>query len=295
MKRLFVTGAAGMVGSYVKDVFKEWELGLSDIVDGSERVDVTEIDAVRRAVERARPEVVLHLAAATDVDRCEIEPEWAHRSNAIGTENVARACADVGATLVYISTSSVFSGEQDEPYVERDATGPVNAYAKAKLEGERAVRDRLSRYYIVRAGWMMGGGARDTKFVGKMAEFVAKGRTPLRAVADMRGTPTYARDLLGAIQGLVATEAYGLYHAANEGTCTRYDMALAIREALGRPDIVVEAVDSSVFPLPAPRPRSEAIRSLALPRLGLALRPWRDALHEYVTTELAPRLPRSNS
>lgn len=293
MKRLFVTGAGGMVGSYVPDVFKEWDLGLSDIVEGCERVDVTDGDAVRRAVGRARPDVVLHLAAATDVDRCELEPEWAHRSNAVGTDNVARACQDVGATLVYISTGAVFGGDNPDGYIESDETGPVNVYARAKLEGERAVRARLSRSFIVRAGWMMGGGARDTKFVGKIAELVAAGRSPLRVVADMRGTPAYARDLLGVIERLLATDAYGLYHAANAGICTRYEMALAIRDALGRSDIIVEAVDSSAFPLVAARPRSEALRTVALERLGLAPRPWREALHEYVTTELAPRLRRA--
>lgn len=281
-----------MVGSYVGDVFSEWELVLTDVVPGVERLDVAEDDEVQRAVEKAAPDVVLHLAAATDVDRCETEPAWAQRVNAGGTEHVARACARVGATLVYVSTGAVFPGDKDEPYVESDPTGPVNVYARAKLDGERAVAERVARSYIVRAGWMMGGGARDTKFVGKMTELIAAGRTPLRAVADGRGTPTYARDLLGAIARLLATDAYGIYHAGNAGSCTRYDMALAIRDALGRPDIVVEPVDASVFPLPAPRPRSEAIRSLALERLGLAPRPWREALHEYVTTELAPRLRR---
>jgi len=288
--RLFVTGAGGMVGSYVPDVFGDCELVVTDIVDGFESVDVTDGGSVRRAIEKVRPDVVLHLAAATDVDRCEKEPEWARRSNALGTENVVRACEGAGAVLVYVSTGAVFSGEQAEPYVESDPPGPVNVYAKAKLDGEYAVAARLSKYYIVRAGWMMGGGKRDTKFVGKMAEFIAAGRTPLRAVADMRGTPTYARDLLGAVKRLLATGAFGLYHAGNAGSCTRYDMALAIRESIGRPEIVVEAVDSSAFPLPAPRGRSEAIRSLALERLGFAPRPWRDALHAYVTTELAPRL-----
>lgn len=293
MKRMFVTGAGGMVGSYVADVFKEWDLTLTDVVPGVERVDVTDRDLVRRAVERARPDIVLHLAAATDVDRCELEPEWAHRSNAVGTENVVLACQAGDIPLVYVSTASVFSGEKGAPYVESDEPGPVNAYAAAKLAGERAVTSRLSRYYVVRAGWMMGGGARDTKFVGKMTELIAAGRTPLRAVADTWGTPTYARDLLGAVEGLLATDAYGLYHVGNEGTCTRHDMALAIREALGRPDVVVEAVDSSVFPLPAPRPRWEAIRTVALARLGLAPRPWRDALRDYVAAELAPRLRRA--
>jgi dTDP-4-dehydrorhamnose reductase len=293
MKKMFVTGAGGMVGSYVPDVFKEWELVLTDIVDGYERVDVTDADRVSTAIRQARPDVVLHLAAATDVDRCEIEPEWAHETNAVGTANVVRACQDSGATLVYVSTGSVFSGDKDQDYVESDVPGPVNLYAQAKLEGEHIVQEQLPRAFIVRAGWMMGGGARDSKFVGKMAEFVAAGRTPLRAVADTRGTPTYARDLLVAIDRLLDTEAHGLYHAANAGSCTRYDMALAIRDALGRPDIVVESVDSAAFPLPAPRPRSEAIRSLALEKLGLAPRPWREALRDYVMTELAPRLRRA--
>ena len=281
-----------MVGSYVPDVFKEWELVLTDIVPGYETLDVTDERGVSGAIQRARADVVLHLAAATDVDRCEKEPGWAHRANAVGTENVVRACRENGALLVYVSTGAVFSGEKEEPYIEGDQPGPVNVYARAKLEGERAV-SALANAYIVRAGWMMGGGERDTKFVGKMAELIASGRTPLRAVADTRGTPTYARDLLGVILRLLETGAFGLYHAGNAGVCSRYDMALAIRDALGRPEIVVEPVDSSAFPLPAPRGRSEAIRSLALERLGLAPRPWREALHDYVITELAPRLRRA--
>ena len=293
MSRMFVTGAGGMVGSYVPDIFSDCELVLTDIVDGYRKLDISDAESVRRAVGGAKPDVVLHLGAATDVDRCELEPEWAHRANALGTENVVRACREAGARLVYISTGAVFPGERDEPYTETDTPGPVNVYAKAKLAGEHAVTRELRDFCIVRAGWMMGGGARDTKFVGKMTEFIAAGRTPLRAVADMRGTPTYARDLLQTVKRLLAAGARGLYHGGNAGSCTRYDMALAIRDALGRPDIVVEPVDSSAFPLPAPRARSEAIASPALERLGLAPRPWREALTDYVTTELAPRLRRA--
>jgi dTDP-4-dehydrorhamnose reductase len=293
MRRLFVTGAGGMVGAYVPQVLTDWALTLTDIVDGFERLDIVDADAVKRAVERAEPDVVLHLAAATDVDRCEGEPELTYRVNAVGTENVVAACRGTPITLVYMSTGAVFPGDKDEPYVESDAPGPVSVYAKAKLAGEVAVTAGHPRSFIVRAGWMMGGGARDTKFVGKMAALIAAGRTPLRAVNDTWGTPTYARDLLEIIKQLLPTGAYGLYHAGNAGACTRFDMALAMRDALARPDIVIEAVDSSVFPLPAPRARSEAIRSAALERLGFAPRPWREALHEYVATELAPRLPRA--
>ena len=290
--RLFVTGGRGMVGGYVRDVFDGAEVFVTDLV-GAERVDVRDRDLVQRVVRDVRPDVVLHLAAATDVDRCQLEPEWARLNNAVGTENVAIAARDVGAVLVYVSTGSVFSGEQAEPYVETDAPGPVNVYATTKLEGERIVTNVLPRAYIVRAGWMIGGGAVDTKFVGKMAELIAAGRTPLRAVADTSGSPTYAKDLLAGIRRLLATERYGLYHMANAGTCTRYDMALAIVEALGRRDVIVEKADSSAFPLPAPRPRSEAMRNANLQALGMEQRPWREALHEYVTVELAPRLTRA--
>ena len=150
-----------------------------------------------------------------------------------------------------------------------------------------------SRSFIVRAGWMIGGGKVDTKFVGKMVSLIAEGRTTLRAVADTRGTPTYAKDLLHGIRQLLAIGTFGLYHLGNAGSCTRYDVACAVVEALGRRDVTVEAVDSSVFPLPAPRPRSEAIRNAALQALGTEQRPWREALHEYVTRELAPRLTTS--
>jgi dTDP-4-dehydrorhamnose reductase len=282
-----------MVGSYVCDVFRGWEVVLTDIVAGCEWLDIRDPESVRRSIDTARPDVVLHLAAATDVDRCEREPGFAHETNAVGTRNVAVACQADDVPLVYISTGGVFDGEKAEPYVESDVPRPLNVYAAAKLAGERFVADLLPRSYIVRAGWMMGGGARDTKFVGNLVELVAAGRTLLRAVNDTRGTPTYAKDLLTGIARLFVTERYGLYHMGNEGWCTRYDMALAVRDALDRSDVAVEPVDSSAFPLPAPRGRSEAIRSEKLERLGIGLRPWRDALREYVAGELAPRLLRA--
>jgi dTDP-4-dehydrorhamnose reductase len=281
-----------MVGGYVPRVFGDLELVLTDLV-GHATLDVRDRLAVAKAIADARPEVVLHLAAATDVDRCQTDGRWARESNADATRYVAEATRDVGAALVYISTGSVFSGDKDEPYVESDEPGPVNVYARTKLEGEAIVAATLARHFIVRAGWMIGGGGVDTKFVGKMVSLIAEGRTTLRAVSDTRGTPTYAADLLAGIKRLLPTGKFGLYHMGNAGSCTRYDVACAVVEALGRKDVAVEAVDSSVFPLPAPRPRSEAIRNAALQALGMEQRPWQEALHEYVTRELASRLIRS--
>jgi dTDP-4-dehydrorhamnose reductase len=280
--RLLVTGAGGMVGGYAREVFADAELLLTDIVEGLPRLDVRDALAVRQAVTDFRPDLVLHLGAATDVDRCEQDPEWARQSNALGTHNVALACQAAGSLLVYVSTGAVFSGDKPEPYVELDATGPVNVYARSKLAGEEAVAALLQRYFIVRAGWMFGGGERDTKFVGKIAQLMLQGRPRIEAVDDKIGSPTYARDLLGGIRALLDTKAYGLYHVVNPEVASRYQMALAIREALGRPATVIEPVSSDRFPLPAPRGRSEALRNLKLELLGLKLRPWEEALHEYV-------------
>lgn len=290
MTRLLVTGAAGVVGGYVAEAFAEHELVLTDVVpdDGLTPLDVSDPVAVRTVISTERPDVVVHLAAVTDVDQCEREPDLAFAVNAVGTENVARACREVGATLVYTSTAGVFSGEKLEPYVEFDAPAPVNVYGHSKLAGERFVQSHLDRYYICRAGWMIGGGPADRKFVGKLLEFIQAGRQHLRAVDDKVGTPTYARDLAAGIKHLLDTDNYGLYHLVNGGgSASRYEVALALCEALGRNDIEVEPVSSAYFPLPAPRARSEAMVNYKLRLLGLdPMRPWRDALAAYVQDEL---------
>ncbi|MGH3050635.1 MAG: dTDP-4-dehydrorhamnose reductase [Gaiellaceae bacterium] len=289
--RFLVTGAAGAVGSYVPAVFDGDELVLTDIRGDFRRLDVRDPLSVASTVDDVKPDVVLHLAAATDVDECERDHDLAFATNAVGTENVARACREAGCELVYISTAGVFWGDKPEPYTEYDAPGPANVYGHSKLAGERAVTALWSRTYTVRAGWMVGGGALDKKFVGKIAEQIQGGSTHLKAVDDKFGSPTYAPDLLRLIKRLVATGFHGLYHGVNRGSCTRHDVAVELREILERPDVEIEAVSSAHFPLPAPRARSEAMRNYKVELLGIEdSRPWRDALREYVLGELMPSL-----
>jgi dTDP-4-dehydrorhamnose reductase len=297
VSRIFVTGAAGAVGSYVPEVFADDELVLTDLVGGDyDPLDVCEGQEVRAAVREAKPDVILHLAAATDVDRCEQDPNLAYRTNALGTENVALACREAGATLVYVSTAGVFPGDKPEPYTEFDEPDPANVYGRSKLAGERFVTSQLTNYYIVRAGWMIGGAHLDHKFVGKLTELIRSGRERLQAVDDKIGTPTFARDLLGGVQRLLAAGHVGLYHLTNDGFASRYEIALELRRILDRPDLVVEPVSSAYFPLPAPRARSEAMRNYKLELLGLQpMRPWQEALEEYVTQELLPLLAEGRS
>ena len=275
---IFVTGANGMVGSYLKEVFGNEELALTDI----DTFDVRDPVKVMNGIKKLKPGFVLHLAAETDVDRCENEPDHAFLTNAVGTQNVALACQETGAIMVYVSTAGVFGGEKTSPYTEFDQPAPVNVYGRAKWEGEKITQALLKRYYIVRAGWMIGGGReKDKKFVGKITrQFGEKDR--ILAVNDKIGSPTYARDLVEGIKKLIATGYFGLYHMTNNGVCSRFDVAVEIGKILGK-KIPVEPVPSSVFPLPAPRADSEAMRNYKLELLGVhRMRPWQDALREYL-------------
>ena len=274
---IFVTGADGMVGSYLKEVFSGEKLVLTDI----DTLDVRDPGKVKKEINKMKPEFVLHLAAETDVDRCEKEAGHAYLTNALGTQNVALACQETGAIMIYISTAGVFGGEKTEPYTEFDQPNPANVYGRTKWEGEKIVQFLLNRYYIVRAGWMIGGREKDKKFVGKIVRQFSE-KDKILAVNDKIGTPTYARDLLEGIQKLMKTGYYGLYHMTNKGVCSRYDVAVEIGRLLGW-KTPVEPVSSDLFPLPAPRARSEAMRNYKLELLKIhKMRPWQDALREYL-------------
>lgn len=289
--RILVTGAAGAVGSYVPQVFSDDELVLTDRRGDFRFLDVRDIASVQATLADVKPDVVLHLAAATDVDKCEQDHDYAFANNAVGTQAVALACRDLGCELVYISTAGVFWGDKADPYTEFDDPRPANVYGVSKLAGERIVRTLCDRAYIVRAGWMIGGGTLDRKFVGKISEQLRNGATHLKAVDDKRGTPTYAPDLLRTVKRLLATGWHGLYHGANQGVCTRWDVAAELATILGRDDVEIERVSSDAFPLPAPRADSEAMINYNLALVGLdEAPPWQDALRTYVEGELIAAL-----
>ncbi len=278
--KILVTGAAGMLGSDLRPIFAEkHDLVLTDIKE----LDVRDPAQVLRWSEQVRPDIILHLAAATDVDECERTPDLAYANNAIGTRNVALACQQVGATLVYISTLSVFDGLKCEPYTEFDLPHPESHYSRAKYEGEQFVRSLLNRYYIVRAGWMFGGRAEDKKFVAKIIA-LAQSKPVLTVVNDKFGSPTYTADLSRGLLKLVETGWYGTYHLVGTGDyCSRYECAQAILEYAGIRNCELRPVSSAAFPLSAPRPRMEAGRNYHLELMGCQwVRPWREALREYV-------------
>lgn len=275
---MLVTGANGMVGSYVREIFNDENLVLTDILE----MDVTNPDLVFGLVSKHKPRIVLHLAAETDVDKCEKEADHAFRVNALGVQNVALACQKYGCVMIYISTGGVFNGKKGLQKTEFDAPDPVNIYSRAKYEGEKLLVNLLDRYYIFRAGWMIGGGPqKDKKFVGKIIE-LCKTKKEIQVVDDKYGSPTFARDFVCGIRKVIGTGYFGLYHLVNSGVVNRYEIAREIVRIL-EVDVKVLPVSSDHFPLPAPRGESEAMRNYKLDLLGINPMPfWKGSLEKYV-------------
>jgi len=287
--KILITGANGMLGTALCKTLKahKHKILATDVLtdndsESIERLDVINKDEIFRLSYEFRPDVIFHLAAKTDVDKCESQIEHAYLVNAIGTENVALVCQQLQVIMVYISTAAVFDGNKAEPYVESDHPNPVNIYGKTKLEGERAVERLLNKYFIIRAGWMIGGGKKDEKFVAKIVRLL-KEKKEISVVNDKFGSPVFTKDLSECMANLLATGRFGLYHIANKGMCSRYDIACQIVKLMDKKDVTVKPVSSASFPLPAPRGRSEAMVNLKLKLLDLdTMRPWQEALKEYL-------------
>ena len=290
--RILVTGCGGMLGSAMHEQLPRLghEVIATDLVADEpwlRPLDVRDKTAVEVVIQRSRPDAVFHLAAVTDLEWCETNPEDAAETNAYATGAIARLCANRGLPLVYISTAGVFDGEKADPYDERDAPAPIMVYGRTKLAGEDAVRAQNARYFIVRAGWMFGGGRKDHKFVYKIAAQIRDGVSELHAVDDKFGTATYTEDFARNLDLLVATDAYGTYHMVCEGGCARFDIAREIARLMGRSDLPVVPVSSEFFEAEyfAPRPRSEMMVNRALREIGLnRMRPWQEALRDYLET-----------
>ncbi len=285
MTKVLVTGAKGMMGTDLCRILREkgYDVTATDI----EEMDVRDHDLVRDTVEKLQPQTVFHLAALTNVDDCERSPDDAFLTNTTGTQNVALACQANNATMVYISTISVFDGRKCEPYTEFDQPNPQSFYSRSKYQGELIVEKLLSRYYIARAGWMFGGGPEDKKFVAKMIELATK-RDLLKVVDDKFGSPTYTADIASGVERLAQTGLYGTYHMVNTGGyCSRYEFAQKIMEFAHITSCELQPVSSAEFPLPAPRPNMEAARNFNLELHGLDwMQPWQAALQQYVETTL---------
>jgi dTDP-4-dehydrorhamnose reductase len=274
--KIVVTGAGGQLGRELT----EWNIDNIHIIGLTRKeLDITSAKQCQAVMEHHKPDVVIHCAAYTAVDKAEAEPDVAFLVNEQGTRNVAEAAAAVGAKMCYISTDYVFDGTGNSPYQELDGTNPQTVYGKSKLAGECAVQSLMEKYFIVRTSWVYG--RYGNNFVKTMLKLAGE-REQLTVVADQVGSPTYTYDLAAFLIQLVQSEQYGIYHASNSGNCSWYEFARAIFEESGKKVTVVPCTTAE-FPRPAPRPVYSIMAHGAILANGFhELRPWREALQHYL-------------
>ena len=271
---MLITGAGGQVGRLLAGEAPRHGYQVRALTHRD--FDITDPEAAFRQVRGG--DLVVNCAAFTNVDAAESEPETARAVNAVGPGNLARACAAAGARLIHLSTDYVFGGDLRRPYEISDQTGPLSVYGRTKLDGELAVHAELPEAHVVRTSWVYSGGA-GTDFVAVMRKLAATDRT-IDVVSDQTGSPTYARDLVGALLQIAAGGVHApILHAANAGAASRFDQARAVFELVGADPERVRPVGTDTVPRPARRPVFSALGMAESVRAGLhPLRPWRDAL-----------------
>lgn len=236
------------------------------------------------------PDVLVNAAAFTHVDRCEREPEAAERGNVQAPGLLAEACAKRGIRMVHVSTDYVFAGDSPTPYTEEDSPAPRTVYGRTKLEGEERVRAASPDFLIVRTSWVFGRGRNFIAAILAQAEDRRAGRAsgPMRVVDDQYGRPTYAYDLGGSILRLLERDASGLYHVANCGIASWWELARACLDAAGFDDLSVERIRTDELKSDAPRPARSVLDCSKAEALGVTMRSWQDAVGAYIASEDSP-------
>jgi dTDP-4-dehydrorhamnose reductase len=294
--RVVVTGAAGQVGTDLVDALRGVMpvggistalLGGAPVAPGEFEVvawrhgdvAIEEFDAVADAMVSARPDVVVHLAAYTAVDRAETEPDRALAVNGQGTANVAASASKVGAHLIYTSTDYVFDGTKVEPYLEADATNPTSVYGSSKLAGERACGPEAT---IARVSWVAGFHGRN---IVKLAVERALSGSPMRFVNDQRGCPTLAADLAAGLVTLVRERPRGIVHLTNQGATSWYELVRTVVLEVGADPAIVTPISTEELDPPplATRPHNSVLHPGRLLDDGYDVLPsWQDAVHRLV-------------
>tara|TARA_B110000483_G_scaffold235815_1_gene307954 strand:- start:1060 stop:1944 length:885 start_codon:yes stop_codon:yes gene_type:complete len=289
MKKIFIAGCGGMLGKAFYDEFKsDHDLYCTDI-DLNEQwlkyQDFRDFSSYRESVIKENPDILIHLGAHTDLEYCELNQEDAYQTNTIAVENATYIANELSIPLVYISTAGIFDGSKDF-FDDWDIPNPMGIYARTKYLGERYVIENCSKYFIFRAGWMMGGHKKDKKFVYKIINQIKNGATELNIVDDKDGTPTYTVDFAKNARLIIENQYYGLYNLVCEGLTSRFDVTRRILQILGsQNDIKINKVTSKFFEKEyfADRPSSERLVNKRLNLRGInIMRDWEDALQDYI-------------
>jgi dTDP-4-dehydrorhamnose reductase len=277
--KVLVTGAGGMLGRDV--VLAAGNAGHDVVGFGHTELDVTDAGSLGAKFELERPDVVINCAAWTDVDGAEEAEEDALAVNGTAAGNVAAAAAEVGASVVYVSSDYVFDGSKGAPYVESDQTAPLSAYGRTKLAGEEATAAANKRHFVVRSSWLFGIGG--SNFVETMLR-LASTQNEVLVVRDQVGSPTYTWHLAYGIVRLIEGVEFGIHHMAAGGACSWYDFAREIFDQ-AKVECLVLSATTDMLGRPAPRPSYSALESQR--EHAIELPPWRDGLSAYLSQRAA--------
>jgi dTDP-4-dehydrorhamnose reductase len=272
--RVVVTGAQGQLGRSLCALLQDVSLLAIDV----DNADIRNGDQVIPLLVDFQPDLVIHAAAWTDVDGAERDPDGAYAVNAVGTQNIALACQQAGAAMIYISSNEVFDGQATNPYREWDTPAPLSVYACSKLAGERIAQMLLNHLYVVRTAWIY---APDGNNFPRKIVAAADRLGTLRVVDEEFGNPTYAPDLASALIQLAHSRRFGIYHLTNQGACSRYEWACEILRLSGRGQIPITPIAAREWVRPTQPPLRAILANTAAAALGIRLRPWQEALSDY--------------
>ena len=274
--KVLVTGANGQLGY---DVVKELQKQNIECCGATRKeFDIVDFEAAEKFITNYAPDVVIHCAAYTAVDKAEDEQGLCYLVNTSATENIAHICKKVDAKMLYISTDYIFDGTKDGFYEVDDKPNPINIYGRTKLLGEQAVQKILKKYFIVRISWVFG--EHGNNFVKTMLR-LGKEHKELNVVADQYGSPTYTFDLAPLLIEMIKTDKYGIYHATNEGVCSWADFAEEIFKLAGM-NIKVNHITTDEYPTKAKRPLNSRLSKMGTWCNFRNLQIWKNAISNYL-------------
>ena len=281
MKKILVTGCNGQLGREINSFYKDRN-GIELINTDVDELDITNIKDVTDLVESEKPYAIINCAAYTAVDACETNEDIAFKVNVIGPRNLSIAARAVGARMIHISTDYVFDGTKQTPYYESDPICPQSVYGKTTAEAEKMVTMFADRFFIFRTAWLYGDGK---NFVRTMLR-LSKDHDEVRVVNDQFGTPTSTAELVKAIDSIMFTRNYGIYHATCEGSCNWAEFASEIFKLAGK-DTKVIGISTAEYGAPANRPAHSILENRMLKAVGgYTFCDWHDAIKTYLEQEL---------
>jgi len=275
--KFLVTGAYGQLGHDVVQKLKKLSF---DVINPSrDEFDLTNKEQVKEYILKEQPDVIIHCAAYTAVDKAEDEKDLCYLVNVEGTRAVAETAKDINAKVVYVSTDYVFDGLGIEPHLEEKEANPINYYGYTKEQGEKIVRELSDKHFIIRTSWVYG--LYGNNFVKTMLR-LAESRSEIDVVSDQIGAPTYTKDLAEFIAKLVQTNSYGTYHGVNEGYCSWNEFAKSIFAKTGI-KMKVNPIPTEDYPTKAKRPLNSRLSKRNTDKAGIKRLPhWEDALSRYI-------------